>query len=298
MSGENLREEIPRLRETYHTDGAICIRNVLDEQMLAEAFECFQWSLENPTPSACTFYDSETAEFYQDLCHPNGALAYQNLLCNAPLAELIATLWDAEDVWFLYEQVFVKQGEATRRTPWHQDTSYLALEGEQVAVAWISFDSVTAEHSLEFVRGSHRGELYNGSAFDAEDDTAPIYPDGLPRLPDIEANRAAWDILSFDVTPGDVVIFHPSTLHGGAATEAGAQRRTLSLRFFGADAVYAERPSQAPAPLITGLHETMRPGQAFRHPAFPRLRPEPQGFDEIPAQESPDYTLKNKIRAS
>ncbi|MGB1882798.1 MAG: hypothetical protein ACPHUF_02750, partial [Gammaproteobacteria bacterium] len=51
---------------------------------------------------------------------------------------------------------------------------------------------------------------------------------------------------------------------------------------FGEDAVYVERPEQAPAPLVDGLHESLRYGDPFRHPAFPRLRPTPGGFDDVP----------------
>ncbi len=32
-----------------------------------------------------------------------------------------------------------------------------------------------------------------------------------------------------------------------------------------------------------GLDQALRPGDLFRHPAFPRLRPTPAGFEAIPA---------------
>jgi hypothetical protein len=125
--------------------------------------------------------------------------------------------------------------------------------------------------------------MYDGSAFDPADDTAPIYGDGsLPRLPDIEANRGAWDIVSFGVEPGDAIVFHPALLHGGAATRAGARRRTLSLRFFGADARYATRPfltdKTIPEAKATSVFQLLsgrlRPGDEFRHPEFPKVRPQ------------------------
>jgi ectoine hydroxylase-related dioxygenase (phytanoyl-CoA dioxygenase family) len=298
MLTTELNTQLQRIGDEYRRDGVTCIRNALDSTELALAKHAFEWSLSHPTPSACTFYDTEKTEFYQDLCNPKGASAYREVIENSPLADIASHLWQSNDVWFLYEQVFVKQGQATRRTPWHQDTPYLALEGEELAVMWISFDAVDAEHALEFVRGSHHGTLFDGSAFDPDDDTVPIYDHGLPRLPDIESNRDAWDIVSYAVEPGDVVVFHPSTLHGGAPTETGIRRRTLSLRFFGSDAVYAQRPTQAPAPLVAGLHDTLKPGDPFRYIAFPRLRPQPSGFEQIPNSETPDYTLKNKIRGS
>jgi ectoine hydroxylase-related dioxygenase (phytanoyl-CoA dioxygenase family) len=149
----------------------------------------------------------------------------------------------ADEVWFMYEQVFLKEGGESRRTPWHQDSSYLAVGGEHLAVAWITFDPVAREESLEFVKGSHRGPLYNGSRFELGDDTAPLYRGAaLPRLPDIEAQRERFEIVSFAVAPGDVVLFHPAMLHGGAPTRPGQRRRTLTLRHFGPDARYEARP--------------------------------------------------------
>ena len=270
------------LQQQFQTDGVVCLRRLLDAATLAEVERLFQWSLDHPTPSGCRFYEDDTGVFYQDLCNPAAAQAYRTLLVESRLADRVAELWGERDVWFLYEQVFLKQGGDTRRTPWHQDAPYLAVDGTHLAVAWINLDPVARAHSLEFVRGSQHGTLYDGSAFDDGDDTKPIYGCELPRLPDIEADRARWDIVSFDVTPGDVVFFHPRVLHGGAPTHADRRRRTLSLRFFGPDAVYVRRPAEAPAPLVEGLHDTLLPGDPFRHPAFPRLRPTAQGFETVP----------------
>jgi ectoine hydroxylase-related dioxygenase (phytanoyl-CoA dioxygenase family) len=189
-------------------------------------------------------------------------------------------LWGGGDIWFMYEQVFSKSGGVTRRTPWHQDTPYLPVRGSQVAVLWMSFEPVPAGQALEFVRGSHRTTLYDGSRFDPDDDTAPLYGDGsLPRLPDIEADRARWPIVSWATRPGDAIVFHPATLHGGGATTTAQGRRTLSLRFFGEDAVVAARPgrrgAEEPASHDPAVHPLPRmrarpDGAPFRDPAFVR----------------------------
>ena len=268
--------------ETFAKDGVVFLPGVIDQRTLAELESCFEWSLANPTPSANGFYVDTGTTFYQDLCNPGASQRYRKVLSDSPVADIVSDLWQSDDVWFLYEQIFVKEGGEVRRTPWHQDTPYLALDGREVAVMWINFAPVTASESLEFVRGSHVGTLFDGSAFDPNDDTLPVFGHGLPRLPDIESDRENYDIVSFAVEPGDVVVFHPSMLHGGAPTRAGSRRRTLSLRFFGRDAVYAERPDPAPAPLVDGLHATLHAGDPFRHPAFPRLRPTPAGFDDVP----------------
>jgi ectoine hydroxylase-related dioxygenase (phytanoyl-CoA dioxygenase family) len=240
------------------------------------AEEAFDWSIAHPGPAASSLFagadDAQSGRFYQDLCNPDAPdhPLYARLLRRSPLGQIIADLWGEDDVWFMYEQVFLKEGGESRRTPWHQDAPYLSVEGRHLAVVWITFDPVPAEDSLEFVRASHRNTLYNTSAFNPDDETIPIY-EGLPRLPDIQGDRPHWDILSWAVTPGDLIVFHPAMLHGGAATHPGGRRRTLSLRFFGPDATYVTRPGGGVAPMVEGLHDQLAHGEPFRHPAFPKV---------------------------
>jgi len=264
--------DLAAARETYAADGVVVLPRALDPKALAEALAAWEWSLAHPGAGASRIRQATDATFYNDLFNPAALTGYRDMLAASPLPALIADLWGAQDVWFFYEQVFLKEGGVTRRTPWHQDSSYLSIAGPHLAVCWISFDALSPAQSLEFVRGSHTGVLYSASRFDLDDDTAPINPaTKLPRLPDIEADRAAWDIISFAVEPGDVVVFHPRLLHGGAATGPGQRRRTLTLRFFGRDAFYDRRDDLA-GPRLTGFHARLNTGDRFRDPSFLKLR--------------------------
>jgi ectoine hydroxylase-related dioxygenase (phytanoyl-CoA dioxygenase family) len=265
--------DLANAKAAYACDGVVHLPGALDAEALAQALAAYEWSLANPGPGAARFAQVTDSTFYQDLYNPRCLEGYAPMLKTSPVPTLLAGLWGAPDVWFMYEQVFLKEGGETRRTPWHQDSSYLAVAGDDLAVAWITFDALTAPESLEFVRGSHKGVLYNGSRFELGDDTAPTLPGSpLPRLPDIEAARGDWDIVSWAVEPGDLIIFHPAMLHGGAPTHAGKRRRTLTLRFFGTDAVYDKRPGPA-GPRVSGFHERLRQGEPFRDPSFLRLLP-------------------------
>lgn len=268
----------------FRDDGAVCLKDALSPATMALAREMFDWSLAHPGPGAAELPSKGAGTFYQDLANPTALAAYEPLVRDTKVGDTVAILWDQPDVWFMYEQVFRKEGGATRRTPWHQDTPYLPVRGESLAVMWISFDPVGFEHALEFVPGSHRGPIYDGSRFDPEDDTEPLYGDATyPRLPDIEAERDRWPIISWATEPGDVLVFHPAALHGGGGTGASGRRRTLSLRFFGVDAVVAWRPGMREAenrrmevdssvhPLTRMRHQP--DGAPFRDPAFPRIRP-------------------------
>lgn len=257
------------LRKTYRDDGVVFLPGALDGRALADAQAAYDWSIAHPGPAASTFKQHSDATFYQDLYNPGCVAAYRAMLEASPLPRLIADIWQTPDVWFMYEQVFLKEGGESRRTPWHQDSSYLTVAGDDLAVAWITFDAVAKADSLEFVRGSHKGPLYNGSRFELDDDTAPLHPTSdMPRLPDIEAARDKFDIVSFAVAPGDLVLFHPAMLHGGAPTHPGQRRRTLTLRFFGERSFYDQRPGRA-GPRRSG--SSMTQGDAFRDESFLKL---------------------------
>lgn len=260
------------LAEDFARDGVVFIPRALDAKALADAQAAYDWSLANPGPLGGKIRQEDgDATFYQDLYNPDCLAGYRAMLQASPITQVVADLWGGGPVWFMYEQVFLKEGGDARRTPWHQDSSYLAVDGEDLAVAWITFDTVAKEDSLEFVKGSHKGKLYNGSRFELGDDTAPLHPtSSLPRLPDIEGERAAWDIVSWAVEPGDVIVFHPKMLHGGAPTKPGQRRRTLTLRYFGEDAVYDAREGGA-GPRVQGLHQRLRTGDPFRDESFLKL---------------------------
>ncbi len=263
--------DLTAARRAFAEDGVVLLKGALSASALAKAKAAYDWSLAEPGPFASRFAQHSEATFYQDLYNPRCLEGYRAMLEASPLPALVAGLWGAPEVWFMYEQVFLKEGGHARRTPWHQDSSYLAIAGRHLAVVWIAFDPVEQAGALEFVRGSHLGVLHDGSRFELDDDTAPLHPgSAMPRLPDIEADRDAFDIVAYPTAPGDVIVFHPATLHGGAPTTAGQRRRTLSLRFFGADAIYEPRPGPA-GPRIPGFHERMTAGAPFRDPVFLKL---------------------------
>ncbi|MEZ5596842.1 MAG: phytanoyl-CoA dioxygenase family protein [Pseudomonadales bacterium] len=259
--------------ETFARDGVLFLPGLLDRHWQNACLDAWQWSISHPGPLASGLLPGSNAAF-QDLCNPGARTVYGDIIHRSPLAATAASLWRGSPVWYMYEQVFHKRDGAAGRTPWHQDTSYLAVDGDHLIGYWISFEALPATHTLEFVKGSHRGTLYNTTRFDPEDPTLPIFPsDSVPSLPDIEASRGDYDIVSWPVVPGDVIAFHTSILHGGGAVDTTVrERRTLTLRFFGADAVAARRPGVA-GPFYEDIR-ALQPGEPFRHPRFPAVWPQ------------------------
>ncbi|MBN9569519.1 MAG: phytanoyl-CoA dioxygenase family protein [Alphaproteobacteria bacterium] len=128
-------------RTRYRQDGVVFVPGALSPQALQQAQAAFDWSLANPGPLASKISQHSDALFYQDLNNLSCLPAYREMLLSSPLPRLVADLWGTPDVWFMYEQVFLKEGGESRRTPWHQDSSYLSIGGDDLAVVWITFDS-------------------------------------------------------------------------------------------------------------------------------------------------------------
>jgi hypothetical protein len=230
-------------RDQFVNEGAAFIPGALlaDEVRLLQ--EAYQWKLDTVGDKAMRFYGGQ---MLQALGGHGTTDVFQRALRDTAVGDIAAALFGSGPVWFMEEQIFYKEslaGEPARRTAWHQDGSYQPFAGTKNMVIWIPFDELFEEEGLEVVRGSHRGPLYNGITNDPDDDTKPAYPEEiLPRVPDIEADRSRWNISSSAFSPGDVLVFHARTLHGGGPCLTGRRRRSLALRFFGDDVFRVTHP--------------------------------------------------------
>lgn len=259
------------MRRAFREDGVVLLPQVLDRTWMDLIDLGIRRNLSTPGPYSSRFFEGTERAFYHDFCNYATIPEYQILLRESAFADAVAEVLGTEKLWLFFEQIFIKDGGLTKRTPWHQDLTYFCTRGDQIAACWITLEELPASESLEFVRGSHRHTVYAGADFGqpASDEDGEY-----PPLPDIEANREAFDITSFDNVPGDVVMFHPGLLHGGASMAMGRSRRTLSMRFFGDDVVYTSRPVLSPP--YPGLSATCVEGAPLRSSWFPQVVPRPE----------------------
>ena len=266
-------------RQSYARDGGVKAPGFLNPSQLAQARACFDWGIANPSPVGVTIFRGTRHAHWVDAANPEAWQAgLKALVRSLPFADYLADLWGSGHIWYFAEELFAKRGGEPcapdggkiADSPWHQDSSYIPLGGLHWANMWISFEPLPARNSLAFVRGSHRGTLYNG--IDPRDLVKPLYPDSdLPLLPDIEADlagdSASWDVVSWDTEPGDVIVVHPGALHGRAPVDAVTpERNTIVLPFFGDDATYRPLPA-GPRSLVDDPTD----GAPFRSRRFPQL---------------------------
>jgi len=191
---------------------------------------------------------------------------FKRFILNGPSPEIAASLLNSDKVNFFGDQIFVKEPGTRERTAFHQDATYFEIDGDQCCVLWIPVDPVTLESgTMQYVRGSHKdGKLYAPNVFVAQ---TPLPGAALEPVPDIEGHMSDYDIVHFDVEPGDVIVHHYRTIHGTGGNLSRYQvRRAASLRFCGDDIRFQTRP-WAPKQ----LHHTTRlnDGDPLSGPDFP-----------------------------
>jgi len=191
---------------------------------------------------------------------------FRRFTLRGPGPEITAALLGGEQVNFFGDQIFVKEPGTATKTAFHQDATYFEIDGDQCCVLWVPVDPVTMENgTMMYWRGSHKdGKLYQPNVFISQ---APLPGAQGEPLPDIENNLDKYDIVHFDVEPGDVIVHHYRTVHGAGGNHSRYQvRRAASLRYCGDDIRFQTRP-WAPKQ----LHHTTRlnDGDPLSGPDFP-----------------------------
>ena len=262
----------------YQTDGVIMKKGVLHPEWLLLLELGLERVMNASSQKMHKFFEGEKGEFTETIRNFDVIPEIRRFVYDSPVADLIGKLIDSTNLWLYSDEFFIKEGGNSERTPWHQDTPYWPIEGNQITSAWISLDSLPKDECLEYVAGSHKGTMFDGFSPSkvSVDPTAPHYGDELPQLPDIESDRSAFDIRSWEIAPGDIIFAHPGVLHGGGPTGPESKRRAITIRLYGDDIRYATRPSTRPTvPLTPGLSLTLNPGDPLRAPWYPRIRPIP-----------------------
>ena len=268
----------PEMIEAFERDGVVLLREALSAEWLMLSEMGLARVLADSGVKKQQFFVGEDGEFQETVRNFDNAFEIRRLLFDSPIAAIMGRFMNSKNVWYYSDEFFIKTSGGNERTPWHQDTPYFPVAGNQFSSVWVTLDPLSRDECLEFVVGSHKETMFDG--FDPRnpgDPTSGFYNEGLPILPDIEANRDDFPIVSWELAPGDIILSSPSTSHGGGPTHLNSQRRALAVRTFGDDVVLAERPSSQPTvPLTPGLSIYLKPGDPLRSPWYPRLRPVPK----------------------
>ncbi|MEZ5226333.1 MAG: phytanoyl-CoA dioxygenase family protein [Acidimicrobiales bacterium] len=277
-------------REQYERDGVVALRGILDadwlELLRAGLREVFtdQWN----TGGAVRRHGCGPAGGRRRRRHPerrtgpghggprsipHGHLVVDLQRHDSPGGTRVATrllagqLFGADKVNYYDDQVLLKEPGAREYTAFHTDEPYYHLSGLQVCGMWVSPDPVGVDNSpMRYVRGSHRwGTFFQPNSFVSQ---MPTYEgEGLVRVPDIEGNEDAYDIVTITSDPGDVIVHHSNLIHGSKPNYgATTPRWAASFRYAGDDVRYRFHPSAPPQP---HHHHDLREGDVIDCDQFP-----------------------------
>jgi ectoine hydroxylase-related dioxygenase (phytanoyl-CoA dioxygenase family) len=269
MPDHPLRELTDEEIETFARDGVVHARGLFPERWVRRMADAVDACVARPT-----FYGEVVSMreqgFSGDLFLWKQIDAFRDFVFESPAARIARRILGSCRVRFFYDQIFVKPPGCHVATPWHHDVTFWPVEGRQLCSIWMTFDRVTREASgLEFVRGSHRWPQRFKAVTPNRD---PYMLDSdLEDPPDIDGHRADYDLVSFEMEAGDVLLFDAYVVHGSSGNHTTDRpRRAFSTRWAGDDVRYAPRRATMPLLWKHGLES----GDPLGGPLFPCVLPE------------------------
>ena len=252
--------------ESFREDGVVCARQILPAAWLTRIARGVDRVYDSPTAIG-DIVSMKDRGFMGDLFMWLVDDDFRAVVFESPLSRIASQTLGSSSVTHWYDQLFVKEPGSEVPTPWHHDLTFWPIRGQQIVSIWIPLDPVTRFSSgLEYVKGSHRWPN-RFKAITPDHNEYMINPD-LEDVPDIETNRDAYDLVNWDMEPGDVLIFHPLIVHGSAGNASPTtRRRALASRWVGDDVTYA--PQRHTMPIPEG-HNLM-PGDQLGGKLFPEV---------------------------
>jgi len=257
--------------DAFHRDGVTIVRGLFTPDEVEVVRRGIDRVRERPGPLfQVASTPDDPGSFWEDFCRWQEIDEIRQIAFESRAADVAQQLMGSGSVRLFHDHVLVKEPRTRQVTPWHQDQPYYNVDGQQNVSLWAPVDTVAPESTLEFLAASHRmGWLMPRTFLDNE---AKWFPEGaLSEIPDIEADRSAFDVRGWAMEPGDAVFFHMLTIHHAYGVPGPSRRRAFSLRFLGDDMVHAPR-SWVTSPNFDGLDLQIPPGAPMEHPLFPVLR--------------------------
>ena len=256
--------------DSYQRDGVVLVKGLFKDYV-ASLRKGIEANMAEPSQfgKQANLEKGAKGAFFDDYCNWNRIAEFEDAIRHSPAAEVAADLMQSETVQLFHDHVLVKEPGTAAATPWHQDSPYYFVDGQQTISFWTPLDPVK-DATLRMVPGSHLWEkpvlpqrwLSQEDFYAGEDIYMPI-PD-----PDAEG----MPVVEWEMEPGDAVAFNFKVLHGTRGETLHKRRRAFAVRLVGDDARYVERagPTSPPYP-----GHQMVAGQKLREDWFPMIYSRP-----------------------
>jgi ectoine hydroxylase-related dioxygenase (phytanoyl-CoA dioxygenase family) len=247
--------------DQYAQDGALCVRQAIPEDAAARLLEHLDTLINSQDDRWTTIRAGGFSDRHLWPSHP---WMYE-FCARSDLPEIAALLMRSKTVRLYFDHTFVREAGTRQSTPWHQDIPYWPFRGTQVASVWVALTHCNSESSgLRFVKGSHSwGKTYRPIAFSKDSGSAQFLDKqyDLEQMPDFDAPGDEYEILTWEMRPGDAIVFGAAAVHSAAGNADSDHRRAaISVRYVGDDARWDPRPGTDP--IVTQDQVSIQPGDA------------------------------------
>jgi ectoine hydroxylase-related dioxygenase (phytanoyl-CoA dioxygenase family) len=250
--------------EAYVRDGAVCLRGMFAPAWIARVRAIADRIMADPTAHGLpgpSQGDTMTSVCFVTRTDPE----WRALILDSPAGEIVGRVIGARTIRLYHDHLFAKPPRSPKIMQWHIDATAWPVTGEMAPNIWIALSPVTAENGrIEFVAGHHRTLVDNGILYGFREG----HWDGP--CPNFETRRGdpAVRFVTWDLAPGDAVLFHPYTPHFSKGNNSADQSRVaLALRVFGDDVRWNPIAGKARIPDLDPA--AMVPGEPPRGPLFP-----------------------------
>ncbi len=265
-------------REVYARDGVTCLRGMLDQDWITKMRAAVDALIANPDQAPMQGpSDSEGFASLLFMWRQEGP--FRDFVLSSPLAEMVGRTIGSKEIRAYHDHLFVKHMRSPHIMNWHHDAATWPFDGEQAPTIWVALSNVSEENGrLEFVKGYHKYLMEKDVTYSGHYAKGDFGPADAVKCPNFweEAESAELEIVSWDLSPGDSLIFHPRIPHGSKhALHASEPRIGLSTRWIGDDIVWHYRKGNVNVPGV----DKMPVGDKVRGKFFPLVWQDPDSAD-------------------
>ena len=122
--------------DDYARDGAVLVRGLL-AGFVEEIAAGIEMNMSDPGPYAAeNLKPGETGRFFDDYCNWTRIPPFDAVIRRSSAAEVAADLMGSDSAQLFHDHVLVKEPGTSKATPWHQDSPYYFVEGQQTLSFW------------------------------------------------------------------------------------------------------------------------------------------------------------------
>ncbi len=258
-------------RLAYQSDGVVCLRGMFDAEWVTRMRAAAERVIADPDKYGVL--GPSQGETMTSVCYMwRNDQDFRDYIFESPAAEITGRVIGSKEIRMYHDHLFHKPPQSPRKMQWHTDATAWPVNGEMAPNIWLSLTEVDDENGrVEFVAGYHRYLVENGLQYGFK----PEQNTGLCPVFEEERDNPDYRFITWDLAPGDCIVFHPSTPHFSKGNDSTDRPRIgLALRLFGDDVVWDPQPHKA---VIPGLERSdLVPGEHPEGEFFPVLWCDPE----------------------